>query len=192
MFEHSLKQSLRQSFRHWFKRLFGHFPHLHAHTLGIAAVVFLPLAAHGQVDAVDLTSTFVNGGITIDRLLVYQIGGVVLIRGRTGDPVKATEAGEFAARAGYRRVANLIEVVPALTDDALVRSARRAMELERELEGCSVRIDSVDGVVRLRGEVTRDVQKTIAVHLISRIDGVKEVRSELTLPVRTRRIGRSR
>jgi osmotically-inducible protein OsmY len=156
-------------------------------TAYLAAVVLVALAAHGQVDAVDLTSTFVNGGITIDRLLVYQISGIVLIRGRTGDPLKAREAGAFAARAGYRRVANLIEVVPELADDALVRSARRALEMERSLAGCHFRIESAGGIVQLRGEVVRDVQQDIAVHLISRIDGVKEVRSELTRSVPARR-----
>jgi len=147
----------------------------------IAAVMLVPLAAHGQVDTVDLTSTFVNGGITIDRLLVYQIGGIVLIRGRTGDPLKAIEAGQFAARSGYRRVANLIEIVPELADDALVRSARRALEMEPYLGGCHFRIESASGIVRLRGDVTRDAQKDVAVHLIAKIDGVKDVRSELTL-----------
>jgi osmotically-inducible protein OsmY len=42
-------------------------------------------------------------------------------------------------------------------------------------------IDSIHGVVRLRGQVAREVQKDIATQLIARIDGVKEVRSELTL-----------
>jgi osmotically-inducible protein OsmY len=160
----------------------AHFARFRAHTLAcIVAMLFVPFAAHGQVDAVDLTGTFVRGGITIDRLLVFQIGGIVLIRGRTDDPLKAAEAGEFAVRAGYRRVANLIAIVPALGDDALVRSARRALEMERNLSGCHFVIESAGGIVRLRGEVLRDVQKDIAVHLIARIDGVKEVRSELTL-----------
>jgi osmotically-inducible protein OsmY len=148
----------------------------------LAVVLFVPLAAYGQVDAVDITAAFVTGGVTIDRLLVYQIDGIVLIRGRTGDPLMAAEAGRFAARAGYRRVANLIEIVPALADAELVRGALRELEMARQLGGCRFQIDSAGGIVRLRGQVTREVQKDLAVHLIVKIDGVKEVRSELTLP----------
>jgi len=163
-----------------FTRFFRHVAPFRA-VACIAAVVFAPLAAHVQVDTVDLTSSFVAGGVTIDRLLVCQIGGIVLIRGRTGDRLKAIEAGQFATRAGYRRVANLIEILPELADDALVRSARRAVEMERYLAGCHFRIESAGGIVRLRGDVTRDAQRDFAVHLIARIDGVKEVRSELTV-----------
>ena len=150
--------------------------------LVLAAALLVPLAAYGQVDAVDLTAAFVAGGVTIDRLLVYQIGGIVLIRGRTGDPLMAAEAERFAARAGYRRVANLIEIVPALADAELVRGARRELELARQLGGCRFQIESAGGIVRLRGQVTREVQKELAVYLIAKIDGVKEVHSELTLP----------
>jgi len=147
----------------------------------LAVALFVPLVAYGQNDAVDLTAVFVDGGVTIDRLLVYQIGGIVLIRGRTDDPQQAAEAGRFAARAGYRRVANLIQIVPELADAALVREARHELEMARQLEGCHFRIESAGGIVRLRGEVLREVQRDLAVHLIGKIDGVKEVHSELTL-----------
>jgi osmotically-inducible protein OsmY len=148
--------------------------------LALAAALLVPLAAYGQADAVNLTAVFVDGGVTIDRLLVYQIGGIVLIRGRTGDPLLAAQAGRFAARAGYQRVANLIEIVPEIADPALVRNARRELEMMRQLQGCHFQIESAGGIVRLRGEVTRDVQKEIAVHLVGKIDGVIAVHSELT------------
>ena len=151
-------------------------------TLALLAVaVLVPLAAYAQVDAIDLTAAFVDGGVTIDRLLVYQIGGVVLIRGRTGDPLMAAAATRFAARAGYRRVANLIEVLPGLADNALVSGARRELELTRQLDGCHFQIDSAGGIVRLRGQVVREAQKDLAVYLVAKIDGVKKVHSELTL-----------
>src|SRR5436309_15358362 len=100
----------------------------------LAIAAFVPLAAYAQVDAVNLTAAFVDGGVTIDRLLVYQIGGIVLIRGRTGDPLLAAAAGRFAARAGYRRVANLVEIVPESADAALVRGARLELGMTRQLQ----------------------------------------------------------
>jgi len=147
----------------------------------LAAALLVPLAAYGQADAVNLTAVFVDGGVTIDRLLVYQIGGIVLIRGRTGDPLLAAQAGRFAAGAGYQRVANLIEVVPEIADAALVLGARHELDMTRELQGCHFQIDSAGGIVRLRGEVTREVQKDLAVYLVSKIDGVRVVHSELTM-----------
>ncbi len=159
-----------------------HFARFHAHTLAcLAVVLFVPLAGYAQVDAVNLTAAFVDGGVTIDRLLVYEIGGIVLIRGRTGEPLMAAAAGRFAARAGYRRVANLIEIVPGLADKALVTGAQHELDMARELEGCRFQIESVGGIVRLRGHVTREAQMDYAVYLIGKIDGVKQVRSELML-----------
>jgi osmotically-inducible protein OsmY len=151
--------------------------------LALAVALFVPLAAYGQADAVDLTAGFVHGGVTIDRLLVYKIEGIVLIRGRTGDPLMAAAAGRFAARAGYLRVANLIEIVPALADEALVSGAQHELDMARQLGGCHFQIESAGGIVRLRGQVMREVQKDLAMYLIARIDGVKEVHSELTLTV---------
>lgn len=149
--------------------------------LAFAIVMLVPLTAPAQTDAVDLTATFAEGGITIDRLLVYQIGGIVLIRGRTGDPVMALEAGRFAIRLGYQRVANLIEVLPALADDAIEGAVRRRLQTTRALEGCTFEVDAKRGVVGLRGRVTREVQKGYAIHLVGRIDGVKSVHSNLTV-----------
>lgn len=85
----------------------------------VAIVLFAPLAAYAQADAVDLTASFVDGGVTID--------------------------------------------------------------MARELEGCHFQIESLHGVVRLRGQVAREVQKDVATNLAAKIDGVKAVHSELTL-----------
>ena len=148
---------------------------------GLAVALFVPLAAYAQVDAVDLTAAFADGGVKIDRLLVYEIDGIVLIRGRTSDPLMAAKAVRFATRAGYRRVANLIEIVPALADKALVSGARYELEMTRQLDGCHFQIESVGGIVMLRGQVTREAQKELAVYVIAKIDGIKELHSELTL-----------
>jgi osmotically-inducible protein OsmY len=148
---------------------------------GLAVALFVPLTAYAQVDAVDLTAVFAGGGVKIDRLLVYEIDGIVLIRGRTGDPLMAAKAVRFATRAGYRRVANLIEIVPGLADKALVSGARHELEMTPQLDGCHFQIESVGGIVMLRGQVTRESQKDIAMYVIAKIDGVKELHSELTL-----------
>lgn len=159
----------------------------------LATMLLAPVTVFGQKEAVDLTSVFVAGGVTVDRLLVYQIGDIVLIRGRTGDPEMAAEAGRFAVRSGYRRVANLIEVVPGIGDVGIEMVARHRLEMSRELEGCTFQIDSTGGILRLRGQVVHEMQKGFAVRLVGRIDGVREVKSALTLalPATEREKGRS-
>ncbi len=132
-------------------------------------------AVHAQVEAVDLTAIFRAGGIEIDRLTVYKISDIVLIRGRTPDTAMAAEAGRFAQSLGYPRVANLIEIVPGLDDRAIERSAGRKLDMSLDLEGCTFQVSSLKGIVQLRGQVRRVVQRDLAVELLRRIDGVKAV-----------------
>ncbi|HSP14798.1 MAG TPA: BON domain-containing protein [Thermoanaerobaculia bacterium] len=137
--------------------------------------LLIPSAVYSQAEAVDLTDVFVAGGIEIDRLMVYKVSDIVLIRGRTSDVAAAAEAGRFAESLGYRRVANLIVIVPALDDRAIERLAARELDMARGLEGCHFQITSLKGVLRLRGEVRRQVQKDVAIGLLRKIDGVKAV-----------------
>ncbi len=133
-------------------------------------------AVRAQVDAVDLTSVFVAGGIQIDRLKVFKISDIVLIRGRTSDVAMAAEAGRFAKCLGYQRVANLIEIVPGLDDGAIERLAAHELEVQQGLEGSRFQVCSIKGVVEIRGQVRREIQKDLAVDVIRKIDGVKSVR----------------
>ncbi len=137
--------------------------------------LLVPSAVHAQVEAVDLTDSFLAGGIEIDRLMVYKISDIVLIRGRTSDVAAAAEAGRFAEALGYRRVANLIVIVPGLADRAIERFAARELDMARGLEGCRFQISSLKGILHLRGEVRREAQKDLAIGLLRRIDGVKAV-----------------
>jgi osmotically-inducible protein OsmY len=139
-----------------------------------------PFAASAQTEAIDLTATFLNGGVAIDNLLVYQIGGIVVIRGRTGDMAMARNAGRFATTRGYPRVANLIQIIAPADDMAIQRFAERGLGMQRQLDGCRFSVDSQQGVVRLAGRVREEAQKDIAVKLLSRIDGVTAVHSTLT------------
>ncbi len=150
----------------------------------LTIMMFVPLAAFAQTNAVDLTTVFVDGGVTIDRLLVYQIGGIVLIRGRTDNPDMAAEGGRFATIRGYKRVANMIEINTAIGDNGIDRLARNQLERARELADCRFQLNSVGGVVSLRGQIAQEFQRNLAIRLVNRIDGVKSVQSTLTLEAR--------
>lgn len=125
----------------------------------------------------NLTAEFVNGGFNLDRLQVYEIGGVVLIRGRADSKLEAESAGRFAQSLGYQRVANLIQVIEPPNDATIERTAEYELTNRRTLDGCRFTVDSSQGVVRVAGTVQHELQKDMALHLLRNIDGVREVRS---------------
>lgn len=135
------------------------------------------LAAAPQAN--DITSRFANTGLSIDRLQVFEIGGIVIIRGRTTDKLEAEEAGHLAATLGYYRVANLIQIAEPIDDIAIERKAERELTLHRALDGCRFHVTSQQGVVQLNGSVQHELQKDVAAQLLRTIDGVKEVRLDL-------------
>jgi len=137
--------------------------------------VALPFTASAQNKVFDLTPAFVDCGVDVDQLLVYRVGGIVLIRGTTDDASKALNAGRVATFLGYDRVANLIRVVDRPAADALIESrGRLQLDLEPMLEGCTFHVDSTVGVVVVGGTVVRDSQKDIAIQVLLRVKGVKE------------------
>lgn len=141
------------------------------------AVLMSPLAVAAHTDEVtDLTSTFVAHGADIEQLMVYRVSGIVLIRGTTLDRAKAAEAGRIATSLGYTRVANLISVVDGPAADALIATrGQRALDLEPMLDGCRFQVTSSVGVVQLRGRVKTEEQQSLAIAIVERVPGVKEV-----------------
>ena len=141
--------------------------------------LLIPTAAFAQSEAINLTALFRAGGIEVDRLVVYQVSDIVLIRGRTSDLVMAAQAGRFAKNLGYQRVANLIEIVPGIADSMIERHGAHELDMERQLEGCNFQIQSIAGVVRLRGTVRQELQRDVAIGILRKIDGVRVVHAEL-------------
>jgi osmotically-inducible protein OsmY len=151
-------------------------------SLVVATIVF-PFAAFAQTDVIDLTPAFIKTGLVIDGLAVSQISDIVVIRGKTSDRTRAEEAGRVAMTLGYRRIANLIVVRDDVTADAaIVYTGQRRLELERALAGCRFRVESNRGAIRVTGSVDGDAQASLAVQILSRIDGVKEVHFDLARP----------
>lgn len=130
----------------------------------------------------DLTPTFQAAGVAIDRLQVFEIGGVVIIRGRTYDKADAEEASRLAKQLGYTRVANLVQILQQPDDDAIERVAQLELTMHPALDGTRLRVRSQRGVVSVAGRVTHELQKDVAVALLRSIEGVREVRASLTRP----------
>ena len=126
----------------------------------------------------DLTTTFRDAGAVVDRLQVYEIAGIVIIRGRAADKAEAEILNQYAQTLGYARVANLIQIVKH-EDELLARKAERELSVHRSLDGCQFRVTSTKGVVKVSGRVSHELQKDVALQVLRSIDGVQSV--EVTL-----------
>ncbi|HEV2719398.1 MAG TPA: BON domain-containing protein [Thermoanaerobaculia bacterium] len=129
--------------------------------------------------ATDLTARFADGGFHINGLQAIEVGGIVVLRGLTTDPAEVTRVADFAHNLGYQRVANVVKLAEAADDEAIERSAERALGSHRTLDGCTFRIDSQQGVVHIAGRVQYELQKDIAADLVRNISGVRDVKMEL-------------
>jgi osmotically-inducible protein OsmY len=150
---------------------------------GVLAAVVLTVSltpgASGQSrdEARDVTPLF-RGAAAVDRLQVFEIAGVLIIRGRVTDPAQSEAISRYAQGLGYGRVANLIQTV--VHDDVeLARTAERELSIHRALDGCRFTVRSVAGVVHVGGRVRHELQKDVALQVLRSIDGVSRVEVNL-------------
>jgi osmotically-inducible protein OsmY len=145
----------------------------------LAALCFIAIPMHADSNAVvDLTSQL-ESAVNIEGLSAIEVGGIVVLRGRTTDAALAERAGVLTQNLGYTRVANLIRVVARPDDAAIQRMAERRLAMHRALDGCKFHVDSNGGNVTVGGTVSQELQKDVAIGLLQRIEGVRSVRSDL-------------
>jgi osmotically-inducible protein OsmY len=131
-----------------------------------------------QPAGTDLTPLFRDAGVAVDRLQVFEIAGIVLIRGRAASEADAEQLGRHAKGLGYERVANLVQIVRH-DDQAIVRAAEMELARHRALDGCRFSVESHKGVIRVAGWVQHELQKDVAVQVLRSIDGVQSVETQL-------------
>jgi osmotically-inducible protein OsmY len=132
-----------------------------------------------QPSALDVTPQLVTAGVAIDGLRAVEVGGIVVLRGRTDDRAAAEQAATVAQSLGYARVANLIQVFQAPDDARIERAVERTLSVHRGLDGSQIAVDSTNGIVRLTGKVYSELQKDMAVNLVRTVDGVRSVQASL-------------
>ncbi|HEU4887996.1 MAG TPA: BON domain-containing protein [Thermoanaerobaculia bacterium] len=145
-----------------------------AAALVVILIAITPVATAASPEAVDLTNTFRAAGATADRLQVYEIAGVVLIRGRVADKVQAEEIGRIAESLGYARVANLVQVTEN-RDAEITRRAEIELTVNRSLDGCKFHVTSDQGRVRVAGLVKHELQKDVAAQVLRNVKGIQSV-----------------
>ena len=142
-------------------------------------IAITPVASAASPEAVDLTNTFRAAGATVDRLQVYEIAGVVLIRGRVAEKSQAEEVSRIAQSLGYTRVANLIQVIEN-RDVEITRRAEIELTVNRSLDGCKFHVTSDQGRVKVAGLVKHELQKDVAAQVMRNIRGIRSVEFDLT------------
>jgi osmotically-inducible protein OsmY len=126
----------------------------------------------------DLTNSFRGVGAAVNALQVYEVSGIVIIRGRTADKAEAEKLTDYARSLGYQRVANLIQTVQH-DDAALTRRAERELSVHRALDGCRFQVSSLQGVVHVGGQVRHELQKDVAMQVLRTLNGVRGVEMAL-------------
>jgi len=132
-----------------------------------------------QPAAHDVTPQLVTAGVTVDGLRAVEVGGIVVLRGRTASRSAAEQAATVAQSLGYTRVANLIQVSQAPDDERIERAVERELSVYRGLDGTQIAVDSTNGNVVLTGKVYSELQKDMAVSLVKTVDGVRSVQVAL-------------
>jgi len=148
----------------------------------ILAALLFPIAqaeAATAPSANDVTASFISAGLTIPDLRAVEIGGIVVLRGNAASADDAARGAQIARDLGYTRVANLIRVLEPADDAAIQRLAERELSRHRGLDGSSISVKSLRGIVNLAGRVSMELQKDMAVTLVRNIDGVRGVTSTL-------------
>ena len=151
---------------------------LGAATVATLCLFSLPAIADSTA-VVDLTPQL-KSEVEVDGLSAVEVGGIVILRGRTSDAAVAQRAGVLTQSLGYTRIANLIRIVPPPDDAAIARQAERRLAMHRSLDGCRLRVDSNHGVLTVAGKVNQELQKDIAIDLLRQIEGVRSVRADLS------------
>ena len=137
------------------------------------------MARNNEPPTTDITARFADGGFNISGFKALEVGGIVVLRGKTLDAAEVARVADYAHNLGYSRVANVVSIAEAPDDLAIERRAERALANHRTLDGCTFRLESQQGVVHVAGHVQFELQKDVVASLLRGIDGVRDVKMEL-------------
>jgi len=131
-----------------------------------------------------------------DDIKVEALDGVVTLTGTVSEDYHKSLATEAAAaQDGVKSVTDRLELKaagPATGSDAwLTGKVKSVLLFHRSVSAMATEVDSKDGVVTLSGRAESQAQKDLTGEYARDVEGVKELRNELTVakaPSKTRRI----
>ena|ERR1043166_2454131 len=134
-------------------------------------------AAAPQLTDAQIADALRRANVSLDRLTVRNVGGIVLVSGNADD---ATTRKAVAAinDLGFTRVANLVKA-ETFDDEGLRREAERHLAQTRSLSGCTLKVSCERGVIRVTGTVQNDLQQDVARDVLRTVEGARDVQLEL-------------
>lgn len=108
------------------------------------------------------------------RVRVVDYEGIVILRGSVRSAEQKLAAEQIVRESGRVRIANLVQIIPPLTDDDLRVRVEREMVLLRAIGLTELSVRTSDGVVYIGGVVAEDSRRAV-IDSLARIPGVRQV-----------------
>jgi hypothetical protein len=115
--------------------------------------------------------------LRIDGFSATNVGGIVVLKG-TSDAASALQAAVVVKQLGFTRVANLIVAKPAADDETIRREAERQLTSTRALDGCTLHVSCINGILRVDGTAYNELQIDAARNVLRGV-GAQEVQVAL-------------
>jgi hyperosmotically inducible protein len=167
---------------------------MHRVVLMVAAVAVLaismPLHASKMDDRIESSarnSYVFKTYLQTDDIKIHSVNGVVTLTGTVSEESHKLLAREAVANLpGVKSVDNRLETKaepPAENSDAwLMMKVKTTLLFHRSVSGFNTEVNAVkDGIVTLRGEATSQAQKDLTTEYAKGVEGVKDVRNEMTV-----------
>ena len=121
-----------------------------------------------------------------DDIKIKSTDGVVSLTGTVSEESHKTLAQETVTNLpGVKTVDNKLEIKgesPAVNSDAwLITKVKTTLLFHRSVSGLNTEVNAKDGIVTLQGEATSQAQKDLTTQYAKDIDGVKDVKNEMTV-----------
>lgn len=118
-----------------------------------------------------------DADLRIDGFSATNVGGIVVLKG-SSDAASAQQAAVVVKQLGFTRVANLIITKVAADDDSIRREAERQLTSTRALDGCTLHVSCVKGILRVDGTAYNELQVDVARKILRNV-GAQEVQVAL-------------
>ena len=133
--------------------------------------------AEVQLTDAQITNALRRAHVSLDGMSVRNVNGIVLLRG-TADTATAKKAVAAINDLGFTRVANLVKA-EAFDDDGIRRAAERQLAQTRSLDGCTLKVSCLRGVIRVCGTIQNELQLDVARKVLRGVEGAHDVQVEL-------------
>ncbi|MBA4391758.1 MAG: transport-associated protein [Syntrophus sp. (in: bacteria)] len=172
---------------------------MHRVTLMVAAIAMLAISVpvhaskmDSRIESTARKSYVFKTYLKADDIKIQSMNGVVSLTGTVSEESHKSLAQEtVASLPGVKSVDNKLEVKgdrPAENSDAwIMTKVKTTLLFHRSVSGFKTEVNVKDGIVTLQGEATSQAQKDLATEYAKDVEGVKDVKNEMTVAKATKK-----